>query len=191
MPAFTADNKWYRADPWQGLDKVVRIKRSAQDRFIYVFKSPEYSIRAFLRIISRYENDYNLKTWTDFFSRWDPVASGTAQTYNAKWFKKTFQGKEFAQLTTKDWPKFIAMINKMEAGYSWVSEDAIAKGIALFKTSWPKDYQDALSAIIPATSNLQNWVEENEDVKVSTKVLKEIQIIAKSAEKIRGIFKGT
>ncbi|NRN30985.1 structural protein [Photorhabdus heterorhabditis] len=64
-------------DDWQGL--VPESQRT--DKSFCQFISPEYGIRAMIKILHNYNRKYNLKTVGGIISRWAPPNENNTDTY--------------------------------------------------------------------------------------------------------------
>jgi xanthosine utilization system XapX-like protein len=64
-------------DKWQGL------AANQSDKAFFVFKSPEWGIRALARVVIKYQDDYDLDTVAKIITRWAPPSENDTEAYIA------------------------------------------------------------------------------------------------------------
>jgi len=123
-----------RGQPWQGLATAAEMtpEQKAETRFA-VFSSPEWGIRAMVRIIQTYRTKYGLETVAGIIKRWAPPVENQTTVYiNAVAASMNVQPDSV--LDTSD-PEILSPLLKAiilhENGEQPYSDATIVAGIAL------------------------------------------------------------
>ncbi len=112
------------SDQWQGMSS----DQSSDARFI-VFESPEYGVRAMVKILSTYKNR-GVETMGDIIAAWAPPVENDTASYIQSVENQT--GIAAGDVINHDnMPEFIAAVILHENGFNPYSESLIEKGISL------------------------------------------------------------
>lgn len=130
-----------RGANWQGLAEPHEMtsEQKAEDRFC-VFRSPEWGIRAIVRILQTYRRKYGIDTVQGIISRWAPPGENDTGAYVAH-VADAIGVRPTEQVDTTD-PEFLVPLVKAiiahENGAQPYSDETIRAGIALADLPAPK-----------------------------------------------------
>ncbi len=116
-------------DNWQGL--VPELQRT--DKSFCQFVSPEYGIRAMIKILHNYNRKYGLKTVKGIISRWAPHNENNTDAYINHVCKDTeVTGDQVVDVFNKVFmTKLIKSVITMENGNQPYSDSVIDKAFSL------------------------------------------------------------
>jgi hypothetical protein len=112
-------------DKWNGLSTVQT------DKSFFQFVSPEYGIRALVKILLTYRNTYGLTTISEIINRWAPSSENDTQAYIARVSNHVKIDPYLTLDFNKDLFLLVEAIIKHENGVQPYSADIIRKGISL------------------------------------------------------------
>lgn len=123
-----------RGQPWQGLAKPHEMtpEQRAEKRFA-VFRSPEWGIRAIVRILQTYREKYGLASVEGIINRWAPPVENDTGAYMARVAKDMGVGPT-ATLDTTDAAILLPLVKAIiahENGGNPYDDATILKGITL------------------------------------------------------------
>jgi hypothetical protein len=112
-------------DKWQGLSTVQT------DKSFFQFVSPEYGIRALVKILLTYRKTYGLTSISEIINRWAPSSENDTQAYIARVSDHVKIDPYLNLDFNKDLFLLVEAIIKHENGVQPYSADIIRKGISL------------------------------------------------------------
>ena len=112
-------------DNWQGM------KKTQTDKSFVQFVSPEYGIRAMVKVLRSYRAR-GVVTLEDIIQTWAPANENNTEAYIQSVMKKTGWGRQHVVAEMEgDYKTLIPAIIKHENGINPYSMDTINEGVAL------------------------------------------------------------
>jgi hypothetical protein len=111
-------------EKWQGM------AAEQTDAAFITFISPEYGIRAMVKLFATYRDRYGLTSIRDIITRYAPSSENNTEAYIAAVAKEIGMAKD-ANIGPDDMPGFITAVIRHENGQQPYSAATIAAGIAL------------------------------------------------------------
>lgn len=111
-------------EKWQGM------ATEQTDKAFITFVSPEYGIRAMVKLFATYRDRYGLTSIRDIITRYAPATENNTEAYISAVAKEIGMAKD-GNVGPDDMPAFIAAVIRHENGQQPYSAATIAAGIAL------------------------------------------------------------